>query len=241
MLLIPTISERQLKTIQDNIDLLKLNKQLAKLGDDIKSLQSELDAMGVDKAREKFREAQAVTRSHQVTIERHNGRMQGLVEQKRNLKRKLAEPEYKGVDERYRMKMIEHETTNIVVTDLDKYYDALDKALLRYHGMKIGDINKIIRELWALTYKGEGMLLFDCTLTSGQRFLRSAECMCNQPLIIYLYLHSLSFIVDITNIEIQSGQDTASRANRSYNYRIVMSKGNTQMDMRGRCSAVSYL
>ena len=64
--------------------------------------------------------------------------------------------------------------------------------------------------------------------------------MCNQPLIIYLYLHSLSFIIDITNIEIQSGQDTASRANRSYNYRIVMSKGNTQMDMRGRCSAVSY-
>ena len=54
------------------------------------------------------------------------------------------------------MKMIEHETTNIVVTDLDKYYDALDKALLRYHGMKISDINKIIRELWALTYKGEG-------------------------------------------------------------------------------------
>lgn len=33
--------------------------------------------------------------------------------------------------------MIEHETTQIVVQDLDKYYDALDKALLRYHGMKI--------------------------------------------------------------------------------------------------------
>ena len=183
LLLIPTISERQLKTIQDNIDLLKLNKQLAKLGDDIKSLQSELDAMGVDKAREKFREAQAVTRSHQVTIERHNGRMQGLVEQKRNLKRKLAEPEYKGVDERYRMKMIEHETTNIVVTDLDKYYDALDKALLRYHGMKIGDINKIIRELWALTYKGEGMLLFDCTLTSVASFFTQLNaCATNHSL-----------------------------------------------------------
>lgn len=54
-------------------------------------------------------------------------------------------------------KRIEYETTTIVVTDLDKYYDALDKALLRYHGMKIADINKIIRELWALTYKGEGM------------------------------------------------------------------------------------
>ena len=41
-------------------------------------------------------------------------------------------------------------------------------------------------------------------------------------------------VEDITNIEIQSGQDSASRANRSYNYRIVMSKGNTQMDMRGK-------
>ncbi len=90
--------------------------------------------------------------------------MQGLQEQKRNLKRKLVEPEYKNVDERQRMKMIEHETTNIVVTDLDKYYDALDKALLRYHGMKISDINKIIRELWTLTYKGEGE--FDFSIAS---------------------------------------------------------------------------
>lgn len=50
--------------------------------------------------------------------------------------------EYKDVEERHRVKMIEYETTNIVVGDLDKYYDALDKALLRYHGMKINDINK---------------------------------------------------------------------------------------------------
>ena len=102
---------------------------------------------------------------------------------------------------RHRIKMIEHFTTATVCDDLDRYYEALDKALLRYHGIKIGDINKIIRELWALTYKGE----------------------------------------DITNIEIQSGQDSSSRANRSYNYRIVMFKGNSQMDMRGRCSAVSDL
>ena len=39
--------------------------------------------------------------------------------------------EYKGIDDRQRKKMIEHETTTIVVTDLDKYYDALDEALLR--------------------------------------------------------------------------------------------------------------
>ena len=87
------------------------------------------------------------------------------------------------------------ETTRIAVLDLDKYFQALDKALLRYHSLKIGDINKIIKELWSLTYKG----------------------------------------ADITNIKIVSGADT--KASRSYNYRVVMSKGGTEMDMRGRCSA----
>lgn len=52
----------------------------------------------------------------------------------------LSEREYYDVEERHRVKMIEHETTQIVVHDLDKYYDALDKALLRYHGMKINVI-----------------------------------------------------------------------------------------------------
>jgi DNA repair protein RAD50 len=44
---------------------------------------------------------------------------------------------------------------------------------------------------------------------------------------------------DIQNIEIVSGEDSAggSRAARSYNYRVVMTKGSTQLDMRGRCSA----
>lgn len=42
---------------------------------------------------------------------------------------------------------------------------------------------------------------------------------------------------DITNIQIVSGQDAESRATKSYNYRVVMSKGGAQLDMRGRCSA----
>lgn len=71
------------------------------------------------------------------------------------------------------------------------------KALLKFHGAKIEEINKIIRDLWNLTYKGE----------------------------------------DITSIEIVSGQESGSRSSRSYNYRVVMTKGSTKLDMRGRCSA----
>jgi DNA repair protein RAD50 len=42
---------------------------------------------------------------------------------------------------------------------------------------------------------------------------------------------------DITCIKIVSGADANSRATKSYNYRVVMTKGITEMDMRGRCSA----
>ena len=216
------IRERRKKIIQDNIDLFKVESNINKLRNEIDKFQTELDAMNADAVRKKY--DSALTNSRQFTnkIERINGRMQGLVEQKRNLKKKLNEPEYKGVDERQRMKMIEHETTSIVVTDLDKYYDSLDKALLSYHGMKINDINKIIRELWSLTYKGGG--------TYGASNYYHIGCHLD-----FLVTKQKPLCVkDITNIEIQSGQDSSSRANRSYNYRIVMSKGNTQMDMRGK-------
>ena len=75
-----------------------------------------------------------------------------------------------------------------------------DKALQNFHTLKLREINKIIRELWQLIYKGQ----------------------------------------DIDSIEIESGQDdtaAASRSSRSYNYRVVMRKGDIPLDMRGRCSA----
>ena len=42
--------------------------------------------------------------------------------------RKLASPEYKDVDEEYRVAMIKYETTQMAVKDLDKYHAALDKV-----------------------------------------------------------------------------------------------------------------
>ena len=111
--------------------------------------------------------------------------------------RKLNAPEYKNVEEEHRVAMIKYDTTQMLVRDIEKYYTALDKALCRFHSIKIAEINKIIRDLWSLTYKGE----------------------------------------DITNIELVSGQDKGGRAARSYNYRVAMTKGSTQLDMRGRCSA----
>ena len=67
---------------------------------------------------------------------------------------------------------------------------------MKYHSIKMEEINRIIEELWKQTYQG----------------------------------------TDVDAILIRSDNEGA-KGNRSYNYRVCMVKQDTEMDMRGRCSA----
>lgn len=127
------------------------------------------------------------------------GRVEVMQQQATSIEGKLRTPVYMNIEERHRKKCIQYETTELAVKDLDAYYVALDQALQSFHTLKIKEINKIVRELWQLIYKGQ----------------------------------------DIDLIELESGveKDNCTRSTRSYNYRVVMRKGDTPLDMRGRCSA----
>uniref|UniRef100_A0A8D0AUX6 RAD50 double strand break repair protein n=1 Tax=Sander lucioperca TaxID=283035 RepID=A0A8D0AUX6_SANLU len=89
--------------------------------------------------------------------------------------------------------------------DVHYYTNLVSKAdlcqtIMKFHSMKMDEINKIIRDLWRSTYRGQ----------------------------------------DIEYVEIRSDVDENSSAGvrrRVYNYRVVMVKGDTALDMRGRCSA----
>lgn len=190
--------ERHKRMLKQNIDLLALEARIESMTEKLEELETEeANIEGHENCREILESAAKKKQRSDSSKARLEGRRGEMVEQIRSLNRKLSSQEYKDIDERHRVAMIKHETTQIAVEDLDKYAGALDKALLRFHSIKIGDINKIIKELWILTYKGE----------------------------------------DINNIEIVSGHDSGSRASKSYNYRVVMTKGDTKLDMRGRCSA----
>lgn len=187
---------RQKKILADNISFRESMAKVAVIEEEVKEIDAEIGKFEGQREAEEGYEI-SINRIEELNTKKHrlDGKVAALTDQAQQLKGKLNSSTYKGVEERYRQCMISFETTKIAVTDLDKYFQAVDKALLRYHSLKIGDINKIIKELWSLTYKG----------------------------------------ADITNIKIESGSD--SKAKRSYNYRVVMSKGGTEMDMRGRCSA----
>lgn len=118
-----------------------------------------------------------------------------MQEQARRLERELR-TDYKDIEEEYRKQLIELKTEEMANHDLEKYAKALDNAIMKYHSMKMEEINKIIRELWVNTYQGS----------------------------------------DIDTIEIRSDNENV-KGNRTYNYRVVMVKGDIALDMRGRCSA----
>lgn len=50
---------------------------------------------------------------------------------------------------------VQLKTTEMANNDLDKYHKALEKALLAFHTSKMADINKIVKELWQKTYRGQ--------------------------------------------------------------------------------------
>lgn len=75
-------------------------------------------------------------------------------QQLRQLQTQLGEPNLRDIAKRHSEKMCDAILTNLACKDLEKYTKALDNALMLFHSEKIEDINKRVRELWQVIYKG---------------------------------------------------------------------------------------
>ncbi|KAH8679862.1 putative DNA repair protein RAD50 [Tricladium varicosporioides] len=106
------------------------------------------------------------------------------------------EIDYKNATKQYREAHVKVEATKAAIDDLAKYHNALDAAIMKYHSLKMEEINQIAGELWQRTYQG----------------------------------------TDVDTIMIRSEPETEGQK-RAYNYRVCMVKQDTELDMRGRCSA----
>jgi len=201
--------ENTKRAVRENLELREMSKekkQIVQRCDDLKLKHGLGDEDGDGAAAQKLQAVQRdIQRQEQQKGKYHEetykckGRLEVLEQQQSDIDAKLRTPVYKNIEDRHRKKCIQYETTELAAKDLDTYYQALDGALQSFHTLKIKEINKIVRELWQLIYKGQ----------------------------------------DIDMIELESGVEdgAATRSTRSYNYRVVMRKGDTPLDMRGRCSA----
>uniref|UniRef100_G1RQJ8 DNA repair protein RAD50 n=1 Tax=Nomascus leucogenys TaxID=61853 RepID=G1RQJ8_NOMLE len=190
----------QERWLQDNLTLRKRNEELKEVEEERKQHLKEMGQMQVLQMKNEHQKLEEnidnIKRNHNLAL----GRQKGYEEEIIHFKKELREPQFRDAEEKYREMMIVMRTTELVNKDLDIYYKTLDQAIMKFHSMKMEEINKIIRDLWRSTYRGQ----------------------------------------DIEYIEIRSDADenvSASDKRRNYNYRVVMLKGDTALDMRGRCSA----
>nr|QIC49984.1 DNA repair protein RAD50 [Actinia equina] len=197
------ISKQEIKSrdIEDNLKLKNTQKDIQNMENKIQSVEGKLDQYGDPRSLNSER-----SRLHRQLDDLHKekshleGRQKGFEDEIRRYQTELRSNMYNNAEEKHRQKVIEMKTTQMASVDLDKYYKALDRAIMKYHSLKMAEINKIIKEYWINTYKGG----------------------------------------DIDTIEIRSDEEEgsgASKARRTYNYRVVMIKRDIVLDMRGRCSA----
>lgn len=94
------------------------------------------------------------------------------------------ETDYKDAAYLYKKAHIEVETTKAAVEDLGRYGGALDKAIMKYHSIKMEEINRIIEELWKKTYQGTDvdtiLIRSDNEAAKGNRSYNYRVCMVKQ-------------------------------------------------------------
>ncbi|XP_029030589.1 DNA repair protein RAD50 [Betta splendens] len=190
----------QERWLQDNLTLRKRIEELKEVVAKHEALMKDMGNMQVLQLRQERREAERKLEDLKKNRSIAVGRQKGFEEEILHYRKELREEQYAKAEELHKNKMIIMRTTELVIKDLDLYYKALDQTIMKFHSMKMDEINKIIRDLWRSTYRGQ----------------------------------------DIEYVEIRSDMDENASAGvrrRVYNYRVVMVKGDTALDMRGRCSA----
>lgn len=155
------------RQIRDNLHYRELKREVVAAREEVETLRQKLQVLPAEEdVARRVRAAQvAASKSRDFRAEL-KGRKQQLDDQIRDYKVQLRQSEFRHVEDKYRKKLIEFETTTMAVADLDKYYRALDQSLIEYHSKKIEEINTIIRSLWQITYKGQDIDSIE--IVSGQ-------------------------------------------------------------------------
>ncbi|CAH0490696.1 unnamed protein product [Peronospora farinosa] len=165
-----SLSENEIvkRHIQDNLEYRALEKDLQKMRAEVEDLKAQIGNLPpLDDVNDRVASASKTLHTAQVSRATLTGKKQQLMENIREDKIKLRTPHLKDAEEKYRHKLIQFETTQMAVADLDRYFKALDESLLQYHSKKVEEINTIIRSLWQITYKGQDIDTIE--LVSGQQ------------------------------------------------------------------------
>ena len=150
-------TEQFRRDLDDNITLRKGIAEERKLTEELERLAGEMGGSGedVDALVEAMRRQTQIRDDLRAEYAESQGRVKTHQEAMAACKRELNDPELRGVDKALSRQVLELKTMEMVNSDLDRYHSALDRALMAFHASKMSDINKVVRELWQRTYRGQ--------------------------------------------------------------------------------------
>jgi DNA repair protein RAD50 len=144
----------KMNNFKNNIRLRQIEEEIKDLSASIAAKESRLEKLDARRCQQRYGELDSEMYKLNTQLANEQGTETVLQKQKEDLELILRDQKYRKIEDRHSEIVIEHQTLLMTVSDLDKYYKALDSALHQYHSTKIAEINSIIKELWQLTYRG---------------------------------------------------------------------------------------
>ncbi|ODH50237.1 hypothetical protein GX48_03659 [Paracoccidioides brasiliensis] len=167
-------------------DNLRYRQETAAL-EDVNTTIEELTAQNAEVDRSRFKEeSERRTREHNALSAKQASKMGEMKSKDDQLMQLLADwnTDYKDAGPKFKEAHIKVETTKAAVDDLGRYGSALDKAIMKYHSLKMEEINRIIEELWQKTYRGTDvdtiLIRSDNENAKGNRSYNYRVCMVKQ-------------------------------------------------------------
>ncbi|KAJ6017454.1 hypothetical protein N7451_000833 [Penicillium sp. IBT 35674x] len=176
-------SENTKRQYSDNLTYRQATRSLDNVLEEVEQLESQ--NADVDRSRFK-QESERWTREHNALAAKQASKMGEMKSKDDQLMQLLKDwdTDYKDAASKYKESHIKVETTKAAVEDLARYGGALDKAIMRYHGLKMEEINAIVGELWQKTYRGTDvdtiLIRSDNENAKGNRSYNYRVCMVKQ-------------------------------------------------------------
>jgi len=121
--------------------------------------QAEIDAMDMEqaaKARRQFDQKYNLEKQRETEMQSKyahiGGELSSLKGQVDTLENDLAE--FENVNRRYKDQLVKVKMSDMANNDLEKYAKALDNAIMKYHSLKMEEVNDTMKHLWNKTYQG---------------------------------------------------------------------------------------
>ena len=141
-------------SLQRNIQYYEKLEEVKQYEQQLAELRNQLGAANGQQLQQQITNKRNAVMASDREIAFVSGELKTKQEASAAVQQEMSSGLYSDIDKQYRDIQIAYAAAQLAEKDLKKYHGALDKALMKYHSMKMAEVNKIVKELWQQIYRG---------------------------------------------------------------------------------------